>query len=90
MKLNLEKLIVNALMPRFSIKELINLKVKVMKGPSSQYMKRALILNEVWFELFMFQLNVKRYTVTKNEMNISRFDVTFYSPQECLIGRASL
>ena len=54
MKLNLEKLIVNALMPRFSIKELINLKVKVMKGPSSQYMKRALILNEVWFELFMF------------------------------------
>ena len=67
-------------MPRFSIKELINLKVKVMKGPSSQYMKRALILNEVWFELFMFQLTVKRYTVTKNEMNISRFDVTFYSP----------
>ena len=56
MKLNLEKLIVNALMPRFSIKELINLKVKVMKGPSSQYMKRALILNEVWFELFMFHL----------------------------------
>ena len=89
MKLNLEKLIVNALMPRFSIKELINLKVKVMKGPS-QYMKRALILNEVWFELFMFQPTVKRYTVTKNEMNISRFDVTFYSPQECLIGRASL
>lgn len=66
MKLNLEKLIVNALMPRFSIKELINLKVKVMKGPS-QYMKRALILNEVWFELFMFQLTVKRYTVTKND-----------------------
>ena len=90
MKLNLEELIVNALMPRFSIKELINLKVKVMKGPSSQYMKRALILNEVWFELFMFQLTVKRYTVTKNEMNISRFDVTFYSPQECLISRASL
>lgn len=57
MKLNLEKLIVNALMPRFSIKELRNLKVKVMKGPSSQYMKRALILNEVWFELFIFQLS---------------------------------
>ena len=26
-----------------------------MKGPSSQYMKRALFLHEVWFELLTLQ-----------------------------------